>query len=68
MHNVKNSYDEIFKKISKEYDNNIIKHGNSPKSVGQLDIRTLAMVCFWPINNTHHVSINLCWQKLWIVI
>jgi len=38
---VKNNYDKIFQKISKEYDKNLIKFGNSPKSVGQLNIRTL---------------------------
>jgi len=37
----KNNYDKIFQKISKEYNENFAKYGNSPKSVGQLDIRTL---------------------------
>ena len=37
----KNDYDKIFQKISMEYDKNFVKYGNSPKSVGQLDIRTL---------------------------
>ena len=37
----KNNYDKIFQKISMEYDKNFTKYGNSPKSVGQLDIRTL---------------------------
>jgi len=37
----KNDYDKIFQKISMEYDKNFAKYGNSPKSVGQLDIRTL---------------------------
>lgn len=38
---VKNNFDKIFQKISSEYDKNLIKYGNSPKSVGQLNIRTL---------------------------
>ena len=41
MQNVKNSYAKIFSKISKEYDKNLDKYGNSPKSVGQLDVKTL---------------------------
>ena len=41
MQNVKNNYDKIFKKISKEYEKNLDKYGNSPRSVGQLDTKTL---------------------------
>ena len=37
----KNNYEKIFQKISKEYNENFVKYGNSPKSVGQLDISTL---------------------------
>ena len=41
MPSTKNNYDQIFKKISGEYDKNFFKFGNSPKSVGQLNIDTL---------------------------
>ena len=38
---VKNDYDKIFRKISTVYDESLTKYGDSPKSVGQLDIQTL---------------------------
>ena len=41
MPRAKNNYDKVFQKISSEYDKNFIKFGNSPKSVGQLNLPTL---------------------------
>ena len=41
MPSVKNNYDRVFQKIIKEYDENLIKYGNSPKSVGLLNLHTL---------------------------
>lgn len=41
MPSVKNNYDKVFQKIIKEYDENLIKYGNSPKSVGLLNLHTL---------------------------
>ena len=38
---VKDSFDKVFKKISKYYDKRLIKYRNSPRSVGQRNISTL---------------------------
>lgn len=38
---LKSNFNKILQKISREYDENLIKYGNSPKSVGQLNITTL---------------------------